>query len=166
MEIELPIQIAIRELENGLFIGEAILFPEISRFHDSIARIEPGLSGSVRAFYEKLPISGLAGRILNGGMHIHETKVMIEPVRRSMIWMKVHETARRKRLFELSTVRFYEMSGAGIVAGQTGFGMWQERCRNLIEECRKKKYPKATRDRRGRDRLFHQGNRLAPVHGR
>ncbi len=50
MEIELPIQIAIRELENGLFIGEAILFPEISRFHDSIARIEPGVAGSVRAF--------------------------------------------------------------------------------------------------------------------
>ncbi|MCP4687928.1 MAG: hypothetical protein GY859_07745 [Desulfobacterales bacterium] len=55
-----------------------------------------------------------------------------------MIWLKVHETARRKRSIWLASVRFYEMSGAGIVAGQTGFGMWQERCRNLIEECRKK----------------------------
>ncbi len=88
MEIELPIQMAIRELENGLFIGEAILFPEISRFHDSIARIEPGVAGSVRAFYEKLPIRGLAGRILNSRTHIHETEIMIEPVRRSMIWRK------------------------------------------------------------------------------
>lgn len=287
MEIDLPLQIIIQELENGLFIGEAILFPEISRFHDAALRVEPGVTGSVGKFCEKIPLSALSGRIVNSETVIHKTKIEVNPVRRSMIWRNpapmifhsavwrhgsgmwlayipvlraavagrtrseleeripeqiisilhrdrinlekivrfqhvrqfclrervvkvripnlktrvqdwenpsgresalsktgieltgrrlkpayevdgilaqladilsggasssvliigpsgvgktalIHETARRRNQLGLASVRFFEMSGAGIVAGQTGFGIWQERCRNLIEECRKK----------------------------
>jgi len=30
---------------------------------------------------------------------------------------------------------FLATSGSRLVAGQTGFGMWQERCRALVKEC-------------------------------
>ena len=33
----------------------------------------------------------------------------------------------------------FQTSGARIVAGQTGFGMWQERCQELIKDAKKRK---------------------------
>jgi ATP-dependent Clp protease ATP-binding subunit ClpC len=40
---------------------------------------------------------------------------------------------------QLGSTPFYQTSGARIVAGQCGFGMWQERCTDLVREAAKKR---------------------------
>lgn len=49
----------------------------------------------------------------------------------------VHELVRRKALFGLDTTPFWSTSGARLVAGMSGFGMWQERCDSLWQEAEK-----------------------------
>jgi len=49
----------------------------------------------------------------------------------------VRELARRWRAAEKTLI--YQTSGARLVAGQTGFGMWQERCQDLIKDAKKRK---------------------------
>ncbi|WP_052640030.1 AAA family ATPase [Zavarzinella formosa] len=49
----------------------------------------------------------------------------------------VRELIRQRELFSLRETPFYQTSGAKIVAGQTGFGMWQERAQQLVRELAK-----------------------------
>ena len=49
----------------------------------------------------------------------------------------VHELVRRRARFGLGTTPFWSTSGARLVAGMTGFGMWQERCDSLWQEAEK-----------------------------
>lgn len=49
----------------------------------------------------------------------------------------LHELVRRREKFGFKDVPFWSSSGARLVAGQTGFGMWQERCQKLIVETKK-----------------------------
>src|ERR1041384_4209259 len=49
----------------------------------------------------------------------------------------VHELVRRRAHFGLATTPFWSTSGARLVAGMTGFGMWQERCDSLWQEAEK-----------------------------
>lgn len=49
----------------------------------------------------------------------------------------VLELARRWRGTDRAPV--YQTSGSRIVAGQTGFGMWQERCADLLKDAKKRK---------------------------
>jgi len=49
----------------------------------------------------------------------------------------VHELVRRRANFGLATTPFWSTSGARLVAGMTGFGMWQERCDSLWQEAEK-----------------------------
>ncbi len=286
MDIEIPVKIAVQELFDGFFIGEALLFYEISRVNDSIAGICPGVRGGVRRLVKQLPVSSLSERFATGDVRVRVLETEMGPRRRSQSWRypvpmvfhavvwkhgsgiwqgvvpvlkiaaagrgrgeleerlerqigselhrrridlegvariqrvrnlhlreatvkgqvpdlatrveardrpdpkeselskaghelkgkrlapafemdaivsriadiltesfassilvvgpsgagktaAIHETVRRKKALGLSAVRFFEMGGAGIVAGQTGFGMWQERCRNLVKECQK-----------------------------
>ncbi|MBM3979304.1 MAG: ATP-dependent Clp protease ATP-binding subunit [Planctomycetes bacterium] len=46
----------------------------------------------------------------------------------------VRELARRWRLAARAPI--YQTSGARIVAGQTGFGMWQQRCQELVKDAK------------------------------
>ena len=46
----------------------------------------------------------------------------------------IRELIRQRDLFSLRETPFRQTSGARIVAGQTGFGMWQERCQQLVRE--------------------------------
>ena len=48
----------------------------------------------------------------------------------------VYELARQREKFGLGDRNFYATSGARLIAGQTGFGQWQERCQKLVEEAR------------------------------
>jgi len=48
-----------------------------------------------------------------------------------------HEVVRRRADFGLEQKEFRETSGARLVAGMTGFGMWQERCQALCRETEK-----------------------------
>ncbi len=50
-----------------------------------------------------------------------------------------HEFVRQSAALQLGQTVFYETSGARIVAGMSGFGMWQERCQKLWREAAKLK---------------------------
>lgn len=45
----------------------------------------------------------------------------------------VHQLVRRASAHGLGGKKFHRTSGARLVAGATGFGMWQQRCRELVE---------------------------------
>jgi ATP-dependent Clp protease ATP-binding subunit ClpC len=49
----------------------------------------------------------------------------------------VHELVRQRARFGLGTTPFWSTSGARLVAGMTGYGMWQERCDSLWQEAEK-----------------------------
>jgi ATP-dependent Clp protease ATP-binding subunit ClpA len=49
------------------------------------------------------------------------------------------ELARRRKDFGLAETPFWATSGARLVASQTGFGMWQERCQKVVREAAKTK---------------------------
>jgi ATP-dependent Clp protease ATP-binding subunit ClpC len=51
----------------------------------------------------------------------------------------VHELVRRRRKLQLGHTPFWATSGSRLVAGMTGFGMWQERCRQLWREAAKER---------------------------
>ncbi|MDG2126314.1 MAG: AAA family ATPase, partial [Verrucomicrobiales bacterium] len=46
----------------------------------------------------------------------------------------VHELVRRKSEHSLSARTFFRSSGSRIVAGMCGFGMWQDRCRQIVRD--------------------------------
>ncbi len=49
-----------------------------------------------------------------------------------------NELARQREKFLLSKNEFWATSGARLIAGQSGFGMWQERTQKLIKEAKKR----------------------------
>ncbi|MEN3326310.1 MAG: hypothetical protein V7638_1117 [Acidobacteriota bacterium] len=49
----------------------------------------------------------------------------------------VHELVRRRGRFGMGTTPFWSTSGSRLVAGMTGYGMWQERCDALWQEAEK-----------------------------
>src|SRR5262245_2819524 len=51
----------------------------------------------------------------------------------------VRELVRRREQHRLAATPFYQTSGARIVAGQCGYGMWQQRCQDLVRESAKKR---------------------------
>ncbi len=46
----------------------------------------------------------------------------------------VHELIRNRTKLRLGATRFWTSGGSRLVAGQSGFGMWQEHCRKLAQE--------------------------------
>jgi ATP-dependent Clp protease ATP-binding subunit ClpA len=51
----------------------------------------------------------------------------------------VYELVRRRQEFQLGRTPFWATSGARLIAGMSGFGMWQERCQQLWREAAKEK---------------------------
>jgi ATP-dependent Clp protease ATP-binding subunit ClpC len=51
----------------------------------------------------------------------------------------VHELARRRAQFSLARTPLWTTSGSRLVAGMSGFGMWQERCDKLVREASRTK---------------------------
>ena len=49
-----------------------------------------------------------------------------------------HELVRRRNDFEFPGVQFWSTSGSRLVAGMSGFGMWQQRCERLLKEVAEK----------------------------
>lgn len=50
-----------------------------------------------------------------------------------------HELVRRRQEFQLSSTPFWATSGSKLVAGMSGFGMWQKRCQDVWHEASKQK---------------------------
>jgi ATP-dependent Clp protease ATP-binding subunit ClpA len=46
----------------------------------------------------------------------------------------VRELVRRRFQFGLGETPFWSTSGSRLIAGKSGYGMWQERCRDLVRE--------------------------------
>ena len=46
----------------------------------------------------------------------------------------VHELVARRRELGLGRSAFWSTTGARIVAGMSGYGMWQERCQQIVKE--------------------------------
>ncbi len=57
-----------------------------------------------------------------------------------------HQLINERNEFDLEDFEFWATSGARLIAGQTGFGMWQERCQKLIDEAKE------------RNAILHLGN--------
>jgi hypothetical protein len=51
----------------------------------------------------------------------------------------VQHLARRGEQFGLGAAPFWSTSGSRVVAGMTGFGMWQDRCEKLVREAQRAK---------------------------
>lgn len=51
----------------------------------------------------------------------------------------VYEMVRRRADFNLNGIPFWSTNGSQLVAGMSGFGMWQQRCQELWREASKKK---------------------------
>jgi ATP-dependent Clp protease ATP-binding subunit ClpC len=51
----------------------------------------------------------------------------------------VHELARQRSSHSLGQTPFWETSGARLVAGMSGYGMWEERCQQLCREAAKRR---------------------------
>ena len=51
----------------------------------------------------------------------------------------VRELVRRKAEFGLTDPPFFQTSGSRIVAGQCGFGMWEQRCQDLVKDAVKRR---------------------------
>jgi len=49
----------------------------------------------------------------------------------------VRELVRQRERFGLTGQRFWQTDGSRLVAGMTGFGMWQQRCASIIREARR-----------------------------
>ncbi|MCI0486711.1 MAG: AAA family ATPase [Blastocatellia bacterium] len=60
----------------------------------------------------------------------------------------VYEMVRRRQEFQLGSTPFWATSGSRLVAGMSGFGMWQERCGRLWREASKQ------------NAILHMGNLL------
>ncbi len=49
----------------------------------------------------------------------------------------VHELVRQRKRFDMEQRRFWQTDASRLVAGMTGFGMWQERCTGIVREARR-----------------------------
>lgn len=85
-EHHIDIQLVIQELENEYYLGEALLMPEVSRFHDSLKRLEDGLVRSAANIYEELSLLEMHRRHWYGDAEVQEVKVTINPPRHSEVW--------------------------------------------------------------------------------
>ena len=102
--------------------------PSKSALEEVATELTPGLVG--RAFEVSGPVARLAealsgehrpGILLVGPSGVGKTAV-------------VRELVARRREFRLGRTPFWSTSGARIVAGTSGYGMWQERCRKIVKE--------------------------------
>lgn len=64
----------------------------------------------------------------------------------------LRELVRRRAEYNLGTTPFWSTSGARLVAGMSGYGMWQERCRNVVREAARHRV------------ILHLGNLIELMH--
>ena len=68
---------------------------------------------------------------------LHQSVLLIGPSGRGKTAL-FHELVRQRKKHRLAATEFWETSGARLVAGMSGFGMWEERCQELVKETKKR----------------------------
>jgi ATP-dependent Clp protease ATP-binding subunit ClpA len=119
-ELPTPKQAALAEQEEQekqgsvlTEVGTDLVGPRLSRAFE----MEPALAKLAEALTGRPP----RGVLLVGPSGVGKTAL-------------VHELVRRRGELGLGGRRFWASSGARLVAGMSGFGMWQERCQKLWRE--------------------------------
>ena len=102
--------------------------PSKSVLKDVATALTPGLVG--RAFEVSEPVARLA-EALSG---VHRPGVLLVGPSGVGKTAVVHELVARRREFRLGKTPFWSTSGARLVAGMSGYGMWQERCQKIVKE--------------------------------
>lgn len=120
-----PVQSAKREGEEVQDDQEA---GELSRSASDLGRmrLEPAyeINPQLQRLAEALTSSHRRPALLVGPSGVGKTAV-------------VHELARQRQRYGIGTRVIWQTDGPRLVAGMTGFGMWQERCTKVAEEVRK-----------------------------
>lgn len=120
-----PAQSAKRESEEDQDDQQAT---ELSRSASDLSRLrlEPAyeINPQLQRLAEALTSSHRRPVLLVGPSGVGKTAV-------------VHEFARQRQRFGMGTRVIWQTDGPRLVAGMTGFGMWQERCTKVVEEVRK-----------------------------
>lgn len=119
VEIAGPKEAALREKEQANAAKSALeetaddlgkqWLPKAYEVDEPVARLAEALSGSESSV------------LLVGPSGVGKTAIL-------------HELIRRRADFHLDQHQFWETSGSRLVAGMSGFGMWQERCERLVKE--------------------------------
>lgn len=101
------------------------------------------IHANLDAAYEREKEVELLAEIFNGKQKSSVLLVGASGVGKTAIF---HELVRCRGKLNLGKFEFWATSGARLIAGQTGFGMWQERATKLIDDAKK------------RNAILHLGN--------
>jgi DNA polymerase III delta prime subunit len=113
--------------------------PELSQLAKLAEALPPPLAGKPASPAVVLPCFAFEA----GAELAALAEALVGEVRRSVLLVGppgcgktalVHELARRQREFSLADTPFWSTTGARLMSGPVGFGMWQERCQRLCRE--------------------------------
>jgi ATP-dependent Clp protease ATP-binding subunit ClpC len=85
-----------------------------------------GLDGLVEQLAELLTANQPRSVLLVGPSGVGKTALL-------------RELVRQRARFQLTATPFWATSGARLVAGMTGYGMWQQRCRDVVREAARRR---------------------------
>jgi ATP-dependent Clp protease ATP-binding subunit ClpC len=100
---------------------------------------EVGIDLTRQPLPESFEISGLVARIAEAISGRKPKSVLLVGKSGVGKTAAVYELVRQRHLFQLDRTPFWATSGSRLVAGMSGFGMWQERCQRLWRESAKAK---------------------------
>src|SRR5579872_7389267 len=88
LEAPFPFWSVFRRLDNGLALGEALAFPEVSRLATRRRALADALGGNVRRLVEKAPLSGLHRRHVGGEPAVGAVTVPLDPTGAGAGWRR------------------------------------------------------------------------------
>ena len=84
--ISFKIPAVIQHLGGDVLLAEGLLYPEISRVNDGLARVLAALGANARFALENTPRLDLHRRRLEGKVELRESRVTIDPPEGIELW--------------------------------------------------------------------------------